>query len=45
MGGIYVAAMVMEVIMALGSPDYQGGISVLVILGAASAIGSLRLIR
>ncbi len=31
--GIYVAAMVMEVIMALGSPDYQGGISVLVILG------------
>jgi len=30
---IYVAAMVMEVIMALGSPDYQGGISVLVILG------------
>jgi dolichyl-phosphate-mannose--protein O-mannosyl transferase len=36
--GIYVAAMVMEVIMALGSPDYQGGISVLVILGI---LGSL----
>jgi hypothetical protein len=31
--GIYIAAMVMEAIMALGSPDYQGGISMLVILG------------
>ena len=30
--GIYVAAMVMEVIMASSSPDYQGGISVIVIL-------------
>jgi len=30
--GIYIAAMVMEVIMASSSPDYQGGISVIVIL-------------
>jgi hypothetical protein len=31
--GVYVIAMIMEVIMAGSSPDYQGGISVLVILG------------
>ena len=31
--GIYVAAMVMELVMASSSPDYQGGITVLVILG------------
>jgi hypothetical protein len=36
--GIYIAALVMEVIMALGSPEYQGGVSVLVILGI---LGSL----
>jgi len=30
--GIYVAATVMEVIMASSSPDYQGGISIVVIL-------------
>ena len=30
--GVYLAAMVMEVIMASSSPDYQGGISVIVIL-------------
>ena len=30
--GIYVAAMVMELIMASSSPDYEGGISVIVIL-------------
>ena len=29
---IYAAAMVMEVVMAISSPDYQGGISVIVIL-------------
>lgn len=30
--GIYATAMFMEVVMAIGSPDYQGGISVIVIL-------------
>ena len=30
--GIYVAAMVMELAMASSSPDYEGGIGVLVIL-------------
>jgi uncharacterized protein YacL len=30
--GIYAAAMVAEVIMASSSPDYQGGITVVVIL-------------
>ena len=32
--GIYAAAMVMEVITASNSPDYQGGISIIVILAA-----------
>lgn len=31
--GIYTAALVMELVMASSSPDYQGGITVLVILG------------
>ena len=31
--GIYVAAMVMELVMASSSPDYQGGVTVLVLLG------------
>ena len=30
--GIYVAAMVMEIIMALSTPEYQGGIGAIVIL-------------
>jgi len=30
--GIYVAAIVMELIMASSSPDYEGGIGVIVIL-------------
>ena len=30
--GIYAVAMIAEVIMASGSPDYQGGITVVVIL-------------
>jgi hypothetical protein len=30
--GIYVVAMAMEIIMASSSPEYQGGISVIVIL-------------
>ena len=30
--GIYLAAMIMELIMISGSPDYEGGISVIVIL-------------
>ena len=30
--GIYVAAMIMEIVMASSSPDYEGGISVIVIL-------------
>jgi hypothetical protein len=31
--GIYVAAFVVDVIVASGSPDYQGGVTVLVLLG------------
>ena len=30
--GIYIAAFVVEVLMAVSSPDYQGGITVIVIL-------------
>jgi hypothetical protein len=31
--GVYATAIIAEVIMAIGSPDYQGGITYLVILG------------
>lgn len=31
---IYAAALIMEMIMASSSPEYQGGITVIVILGA-----------
>ena len=31
--GIYIAAFVVDVIVASGSPDYQGGVTVLVLLG------------
>ena len=31
--GIYAVALIAEVIMASGSPEYQGGITVVVILG------------
>jgi len=31
--GIYIAAFVVDVVVASGSPDYQGGVTVLVILG------------
>jgi hypothetical protein len=31
--GIYIAAFVVEVIVASGSPDYQGGLTALVLLG------------
>lgn len=34
--GIYAAAMVAEVVMASSSPDYQGGITVVVILAILS---------
>ena len=30
--GIYLAAMIMEIVMASSSPDYEGGIGILVIL-------------
>jgi hypothetical protein len=30
--GMYAAGMVMELVMAINSPDYQGGISIIVIL-------------
>ena len=39
--GIYIAALVMEVIMALGSPEYQGGVSVLVILGILGSLAPI----
>ena len=31
--GIYIGAFVVDVIVASGSPDYQGGVTVLVLLG------------
>jgi hypothetical protein len=31
--GIYVAAFVVDIVVASGSPDYQGGVTVLVLLG------------
>jgi hypothetical protein len=31
--GMYVAALILDVIVASGSPDYQGGVTLLVILG------------
>jgi hypothetical protein len=31
--GIYAVAMIAEVVMAVGSPDYEGGVTALVILG------------
>ena len=31
--GIYIAAFVVDVIVASGSPDYQGGVTLLVLLG------------
>jgi hypothetical protein len=31
--GIYITAFVVEVTMALSSPDYQGGVTILVLLG------------
>jgi hypothetical protein len=31
--GIYIAAFVVDVIVASGSPDYQGGVIVLILLG------------
>jgi hypothetical protein len=31
--GIYIAAFVVDVAVASGSPDYQGGVTVLVLLG------------
>lgn len=32
--GIYMAALVLDFIVASGSPDYQGGMTVLVLLGS-----------
>jgi hypothetical protein len=37
--GIYVAAFVVDVIVASGSPDYQGGVTILVLLGFLSFMG------
>jgi hypothetical protein len=31
--GIYLAAIIADVILASGSPDYQGGVTILVLLG------------
>ena len=31
--GIYAAAMIMEIVMVISSPDYEGGISAIVVLG------------
>ena len=36
--GIYSAAFVVDVIVATGSPDYQGGVTVLVILGLLAVL-------
>ena len=31
--GIYAAAFVVEIVVALGSPDYQGGVTILILIG------------
>jgi hypothetical protein len=31
--GIYIAAFVVDIVVASGSPDYQGGVTILVLLG------------
>jgi hypothetical protein len=36
--GIYAAALVMELIMATSSPDYEGGIGALIILGILAVL-------
>jgi hypothetical protein len=36
--GIYIAAFVVDVMVASGSPDYQGGVTVLVILGLLAVL-------
>lgn len=36
--GIYIAAFVVDVIVVSGSPDYQGGVTVLVILGLLAVL-------
>ena len=38
--GIYIAAFVVDVIVASGSPDYQGGVTVLVLLGFLAFLAS-----
>ena len=37
--GMYSAGMVMELVMAINSPDYQGGISIIVILTILGFMG------
>lgn len=36
--GIYAAALIVDVVVALGSPDYQGGITAVVILGILAVL-------
>ena len=36
--GIYIAAFVVDLMVASGSPDYQGGVTVLVILGLLAVL-------
>ena len=31
--GIYIAAFVVEIMLAVGNPEYQGGVTILVLLG------------
>ena len=38
--GIYLAAMTMEIVMASSSPDYEGGIGILVILAILGFMAS-----
>jgi len=37
--GMYAAGMIMELVMLSGSPDYQGGISVIVIMAFLALMG------
>ena len=37
--GMYAAGMVMEIVMAINSPDYQVGISIIVILAILGFMG------
>jgi hypothetical protein len=37
--GVYIAAFVVDIVVASGTPDYQGGVTILVLLGFLALMG------